>query len=364
MRLDGTWNRLTMTTNPKAAAALALHRFGFGPVHNSISAIADAPRGALLADLERPGAGSVPAANLPSSAEASRAFFDYRSEQAAQAKLAQRAKKEASGTMMADAVSDPATEASQPPPPNQQPTLPAQLVQNEARVRFDAALGADIVFVERLVWFWSNHFCVSISSILSMAGAYEREAIRPHVLGRFADMLAAVAGHPAMLFYLDNVESMGPDSVAGINRDKGLNENLAREILELHTLGVRSGFTQADVTSFADVITGWTFVGTGVPEYGGTFSFIKRLHQPGEQVVLGKHYPDTGGEQGRAGLADLARPPGTARHIAFKLARHFVADEPPPTLVDKLEKTFNDSDGNLKEVAKTLVSADESSSGA
>ena len=348
-----------MTTNPKAAAALALHRFGFGPVHNSINAIADDPRGAVLADLERPGASRVPAANLPSSAEASRAFFDYRAEQAAKSKLAQRAKKEAGGAMMADPVSDPATEASQPPP-NQQPTLPAQLVQNEARVRIDAALGADIGFVERLVWFWSNHFCVSISSILSMAGAYEREAIRPHVLGRFADMLAAVEGHPAMLFYLDNVESMGPDSIAGINRDKGLNENLAREILELHTLGVRSGYTQADVTSFADVITGWTFVGTGVPEYGGTFSFIKRLHQPGEQVVLGKHYPDTGVEQGRAVLADLARHPATAHHIAFKLARYFVADEPPPTLVDKLEKTFNESDGNLKEVAKTLVLSDES----
>jgi uncharacterized protein (DUF1800 family) len=233
-------------------------------------------------------------------------------------------------------------------------------VQNEARVRFDAALGADIGFVERLVWFWSNHFCVSISSILSMAGAYEREAIRPHVLGRFADMLTAVEGHPAMLFYLDNVESMGPDSIAGINRDKGLNENLAREILELHTLGVRSGYTQTDVTSFANVITGWTFIGTGVPEHGGDFTFIKRLHQPGEQVVLGKRYPDTGVEQGRAVLADLARHPATAHHVAFKLARHFVADEPPPTLVDKLEKTFKDSDGNLKEMAKTLVSADES----
>ena len=290
-----------MTTNPKAEAAkaeaaLALHRFGFGPVHNSINATADDPRGAVLADLERPGAGRVPAANLPSSAEASRAFFEYRAEQTAKTKLAQRAKKEAGGAMMADLSSDPATEASQPSPPNQQPTLPQQLVQNEARVRFDAALGADIGFVERLVWFWSNHFCVSISSILSMAGAYEREAIRPHVLGRFADMLTAVEGHPAMLFYLDNVESMGADSTAGINRDKGLNENLAREILELHTLGVRSGYTQTDVTSFANVITGWTFIGTGVPEYGGDFTFIKRLHQPGEQVVLGKHYPDTGVE--------------------------------------------------------------------
>ncbi|HTP93029.1 MAG TPA: DUF1800 domain-containing protein, partial [Xanthobacteraceae bacterium] len=164
----------------------------------------------------------------------------------------------------------------------------------------------------------------------------------------------------AMLFYLDNVESMGADSIAGINRDKGLNENLARECLELHTLGVRSGYTQADVTSFANVLTGWTWVGLGEPNHGGEFVFVKRLHEPGEQTVLGKGYPDTGVAQGRAVLADLARHPATARHIAQKLARHFVADEPPPALVAKLEKTFNDTDGDLKEVAKTLVTADES----
>ena len=121
-----------------------------------------------------------------------------------------------------------------------------------------------------------------------MAGAYEREAIRPHVLGRFADMLTAVESHPAMLFYLDNVQSMGPDSTAGINRDKGLNENLAREILELHTLGVRSGYSQKDVTSFANVLTGWTWIGLGEPIHGGEFVFVERLHEPGAQIVLGK----------------------------------------------------------------------------
>jgi uncharacterized protein (DUF1800 family) len=141
---------------------------------------------------------------------------------------------------------------------NPQPQLPTQLVQNEAKVRYDGAIGADVGYVERLVWFWSNHFCISADKIISQAGAYEREAIRPHVLGSFSDMLQAVEGHPAMLFYLDNVESMGAESTAGINRDKGLNENLAREILELHTLGARSGYSQADVTSFANVLTGWT----------------------------------------------------------------------------------------------------------
>ena len=123
--------------------------------------------------------------------------------------------------------------------------LPQQIYLAEAKARYDAALNADIGFVERLVWFWSNHFCVSADKgpTRPICGAYEREAIRPHVLGRFADMLLAVETHPAMLLYLDNARSIGPDSIAGIRRGKGLNENLAREILELHTLGVRTGYT-------------------------------------------------------------------------------------------------------------------------
>ncbi|HMG81289.1 MAG TPA: DUF1800 domain-containing protein, partial [Xanthobacteraceae bacterium] len=250
---------------------------------------------------------------------------------------------EMAAKMAADAVPDPGR----------------QIYLNEVNIRTAAALGAEIGFVERLVWFWSNHFCVSIDKIRSMSGAYEREAIRPHVLGRFADLLLATEGHPAMLFYLDQTISMGANSIAGINRTRGLNENLAREILELHTLGVRSGYSQADVTSFANVLTGWTFIDTAVPLHGGEFAFLKRFHQPGAQTVLGKRYPDTGVEQGRAVLADLARHPATAQHIAQKLARHFVADEPPPSLVAKLEARFKDTGGDLKEVAKTLVTADE-----
>jgi uncharacterized protein (DUF1800 family) len=355
-----------VTVDRQAEAALALHRFGFGPVRNLIAAIADDPRGAVLADLERPGAGRVMAANLPSSGEAVRALFQYRAEQAAKRKLAERARKEteAKNTGMSTVtMGDAATMTAAPerkPAANQGPQLPAQLIQNEARVRFDAAIGAEIGFVERLVWFWSNHFCISADKILSMAGPYEREAVRPHVLGRFADLLLAVESHPAMLFYLDNVESMGPDSIAGINRDKGLNENLAREALELHTLGVRSGYSQADVTSFAKVLTGWTWLPPAEPIHGGEFVFNPLLHEPGEQVVLGRRYADTGVFQGRAVLADLAYHPATAHHIAQKLARHFVADEPPPSLVAKIEKVFNDSGGNLREVAKTLVTAEES----
>jgi uncharacterized protein (DUF1800 family) len=358
-----------VTPRGREAAAIALHRFGFGPVRDQIAIVANDPRGALIADLERPGAGTVIAGNLPSSTETARALNEFQAEQQAKRRLEERAKKAAEAKTVGMAgdelastqVSAPAApQQNQPPPQPPQPQLPVQLVQNEAKVRFDAAVGADVGFVERLVWFWSNHFCVSADKITSMAGAYEREAIRPHVLGRFVGMLQAVESHPAMLFYLDNVESMGPNSIAGINRDKGLNENLAREILELHTLGVRSGYVQADVTSFANVITGWTWIAPAEPAHGGEFIFYRRFHEPGDQIVLGKRYPDTGVEQGRAVLADLARHPATAQHVAHKLAAHFVADEPPPSLVARLEKTFLDTDGNLKEVAKSLVHADES----
>jgi len=346
--------------NPKGreAAALALHRFGFGPALGSIAAVTGDPRGAVLADLERPGAGRL-AADLPTSGAAARAVFDFQAERRAQQKLASRAQKAAETA--SDAMAGPAKAAlpdSGMRP--QQPPLPQQLLQKEALARFNEAASAEIGFVERLVWFWSNHFCISADKIVAMAGPYEREAIRPHVLGRFADMLQAVEGHPAMLFYLDNVQSMGPDSVAGINRDKGLNENLARETLELHTLGVRTGYTQTDVTNFAKVLTGWTWIQPAEPVYGGEFAFVQRMHERGDQTVLGKRYLDTGVGQGRAVLADLARHPATARHVAQKLAAHFVADEPPLPLIAKLEKAFLDTDGNLKEVAKSLVVADES----
>ena len=351
------------------AAALALHQFGFGPRLRrdsySLDGVAADPRGAMLADLERPNASHL-AVDLPSSAQAARAVSDFRAEEHAKQKLALRAAKDANASAMASSMSDAAhapatTMAVGPQPPdNKKPPLPHQILQNEASARFDAAVDSDIGFVERLTWFWSNHFCISADKDVAMVGAYEREAIRPHVLGRFGDMLAAVESHPGMLFYLDNVHSMGAASVDGINRDKGLNENLAREILELHTLGVRSGYSQADVTSFANVLTGWSVIDPAEPDHGGEFVFNKRLHEPGDQVVLDKTYSEEGVAQGRAVLADLARNGSTAQHVALKLARHFVADDPPPSLVAKLAKAFEGSGGNLKTLAKALVTADES----
>ena len=222
---------------------------------------------------------------------------------------------------------------------------------------------AECGFVERLVAFWSNHFCISATKgepARIWAGSFEREAIRPHVLGRFADMLKAVEQHPAMLFFLDNQQSLGPDSRAGQNRKRGLNENLAREIMELHTLGVGGGYTQDDVTSLARIITGWTFAGPqgklGAP---GSFVFNANAHQPGPQLLLGKTYDDNGVAQGEAALADIARHPSTAKFIATKFARHFVADDPPPALVARLQDVFRKTDGDLKALAAALVDSDE-----
>ena len=351
-------------TRDARAAALALHRFGLGPRAGSIETIASDPQGALIAELERPSAGLVAAADLPSSGAANRAVFEYNAERNAKDKLARRqrdaAQKLAENASMENAMapqSEPpaATTAEQP---NQVP-LPRRIFLNEAKVRFDAAIGVDIGFVERLVWFWSNHFCVNADATVE-AGGYEREAIRPHVLGRFVDMLQAVESHPAMLLYLNNAQSIGPNSVAGINRDRGLNENLAREILELHTLGVRTGYSQTDVTNFAKVLTGWTIRETASdPDHGGEFVFLRRAHEPGSHTVIGREYPDTGLEQGRAVLTDLARDSATARQIATKLARHFVADDPPPALLDRLATRFVETDGDLKEVAQALVTTPE-----
>jgi uncharacterized protein (DUF1800 family) len=173
-------------------------------------------------------------------------------------------------------------------------------------------------------------------------------------------MLFGVESHPAMLIYLDNARSIGPNSPAGLRQQKGLNENLAREILELHTLGVRTGYTQDDVTNFAKVITGWSIEPPRTQSaHAGEFTFNPRMHEPGSQTIMGMSYAREGLGQGRAVLLELARHPATAKHIAFKLARHFVADEPPPALVDELATRFRDTDGDLKEVSKALVGSPE-----
>ncbi|MBR0717061.1 DUF1800 family protein [Bradyrhizobium liaoningense] len=364
-----------MSSSAKGEAALALHRFGMGPRPGSIAAIASDPRGALIAELDRPLALSA-AEGLPSSAKAYRTVADANARRTAKAKQAQQQAKKlqekqqvaTAGTAMVEGANEPHSEKQAQDAGEMAAKKAADAVPDpgrpiylqEAKVRIEAALAAEIGFAERLVWFWSNHFSISANRIQSMSGAYERESIRPNALGRFVDLLVSVETHPAMLFYLDNLASMGANSIAGINRSRGLNENLARETLELHTLGVRTGYTQDDVISFANVLTGWTLVPPGDnPEHGGEFTFNARLHEPGPQTVLGKLYEQEDAEQGRAVLRDLASHPATATHVANKLACHFVADTPPPALVEQMAKTFRDTEGNLKEVAKAMVSSDD-----
>lgn len=266
-------------------------------------------------------------------------------------------------------------------------TDPKKAARAEARVfardqhiaqvglRIRNAVATDTPFVERLVHFWANHFAVSADKLQTIAfsGLLEFDAIRPHVLGTFEELLLAVEQHPAMLLYLDQAQSVGPGSVVGARaaaagRKVGLNENLGREILELHTLGVRTGYTQQDVTEFARALTGWTVAGVGRGRVAqrlmegsqpGQFFFVSQMHEPGARTIMGKRYGQEGEAQARAVLADLAHHPATARHIATKLARHFVADDPPASLVAKLETAFLKSGGDLPTVYRALVEAPE-----
>ncbi|MDB5913014.1 MAG: hypothetical protein JWP22_1689 [Ramlibacter sp.] len=260
--------------------------------------------------------------------------------------------------------------------PEGQKMAKRQAYRREARDEYLAAVGArasaalqtPAPFVERLVHFWANHFAVSVDKIavVGLAGALEADAIRPHVLGRFEDMLLAVTRHPAMLLYLDQANSIGPDSVAAQRamerqqRRRGLNENLAREILELHTLGVRSGYTQADVAEFARALTGWSIPGPQPAEdTGAAFMYRPAVHEPGARTLLGRTYAAGGQEQGLAILHDLAMAAATAQHLAAKLACHFVADDPSAALVQRLADAFQRSGGDLPTVYRELVGAPE-----
>ena len=387
------------------AALVALHRFGLGARGGAsgdfINAASD-PRGFVKAELLRTSGALLEMPGLqptPMLAEAAFAYqLEVRKARDAAAKSAQpvetppapmsedkplrrslsldamdlaaqpstaKGAESAAGGIVMTAPEPMQPNATRPPAaePAQPPNVIQKAFRSEALARLQRAVLADCGVTERLVAFWSNHFCISANKgqlARIWAGSYEREAIRPHVFGRFADMLKAVEQHPAMLFFLDNQQSLGPDSRAGQNRKRGLNENLAREIMELHTLGVGGGYTQDDVTSLARIITGWTFVGRqGILGQPGSFVFNVNAHQPGAQQLLGKVYPAGGVEQGETALADIARHPSTARFIATKLARHFVADDPPPALVARLADTFKRTDGDLRALTLALVDSDE-----
>ena len=265
-----------------------------------------------------------------------------------------------------------------------------ELAASEARTALDTRLASDRPFVERLVAFWSNHLCISAGSkilVAPLAGSYERDAIRPHVLGRFEDMVLASAKHPAMLAYLDNFQSIGPSSPgarAGQRNSgarRGLNENYARELLELHTLGVNGGYTQEDVQELARILTGWTIAGIAGPgariqprpgmrrgmarqarpEPGSPlgFTFQETLHEPGTKTVLKERYKEDGVAEGERAIQELCRHTSTAQFVATKLATHFISDDPPPAAVDRIARAFRSSDGDLKVVAKALIDEPE-----
>ena len=222
---------------------------------------------------------------------------------------------------------------------------------------FNHLLTADNSLSWRLLDFFSNHFSVSAQGPLSvLAPTLEREAIAPNLLGNFEQLLGSVIKHPAMLLYLNNERSFGPNSRLG-KRGKGLNENLAREILELHTLGVKGPYDQNDVIELAKGISGWSITNPAKEKATG-FTFRSRGHEPGKRTLLSKEYSDTGIQQGEAMLVDLARHPSTAQFMCFKLVRHFVSDNPDPKLVSALEKTWLATNGNIKAVMSTLINND------
>jgi uncharacterized protein (DUF1800 family) len=264
------------------------------------------------------------------------------------------------------------------------------LATSEARTALDTRIASDRPFVERLVAFWSNHLCISAGAkilVAPLAGSYERDAIRPHVLGRFEGMVLASARHPAMLAYLDNFQSIGPSSpgAAAAQRRggtrRGLNENYARELLELHTLGVNGGYTQSDVQELARILTGWTIEGMNgaarnqarppargrgvvrraspVPGSPIGFTFQEVLHEPGTKVVLNEHYDEDGLDEGERAIRALCRHPSTSRFVATKLAAHFISDDPPSDAVDRIARAFRSSGGDLKVVARALVDEPE-----
>jgi uncharacterized protein (DUF1800 family) len=351
-------------TQKELAAAIAANRFGLGARPGDLEIVARDPADWLRDQLE-----SAPPVlqgpGLKPSSETLARVIDMRRQVMEQRRRQEQAGDD-DGAQVAAAL--------------KLPPIYRPVYVDETVARFTHAVNTDRPFLERITQFWSNHFAVSVDKIvvLGLAGAMEREAIRPRVTGHFVDLLMAVEKHPAMLLYLDNHASIGPNSRlarlaarrAGSKRRMGINENLAREILELHTLGVDGGYTQADVTTFAQAISGWSIGGQdmnrrlarlgadeGTP---GEFLFREVFHEPGAKRLLGKSYADDGVKQGESILRDLAVSPKTARHVATKLARHFIADDPPPAAVDRLTKAWLDSDGHLPAVYAALVEAPES----
>ncbi|MFO1325930.1 MAG: DUF1800 domain-containing protein [Rubrivivax sp.] len=357
-----------MPTHPARspqAAAVAAHRFGLGEA--TLATVGDDAHGWLLQQLG-PADAQRGDAVLPGAGAALQAIARYQRQRTlAAARPAASAAPEGLAASFAEQL--------------------RPLVQADLRARGLTASTTRRPFAERLALFWGNHFTVSMAkaSARGLVGAFEREAVRPQVGGRFETLLNAAVRHPAMLRYLDNDQSAGPqsrlvrrlqarvlDASEPAPRPGGLNENLAREILELHTLGVPGGgtayggwggYTQDDVTAFARVLTGWRvrlrdFDADPLPADLPLSRFEPAWHEPGPKRLLGRVYPEGPDALGLV-LADLARHPSTARFVCSKLARHLVADEPPPRLVAQMVAAWQRSDGDLPAVYRALLDAPE-----
>lgn len=328
------------------AAAIALTRFGLGARPGDIDAVAGDPRGWLMDQVRADGAPG-PGPDLPTTRALVGRIGAYRA-----AGRERRAAEAAPGETAAQARFDQRRAARRGLTADRSAEFMARLTHGTT---------TDAGFAERWSLFWANLFTVSSTRFEAgvLAGAFEREAIRPHVFGAFQDLAVAAETHPAMLLYLDQARSVGPNSRRGRRRGAGLNENLAREILELHTVGAGGGYGQADVTEFARALTGWAFD----PEAGGAV-FRPAAHEPGARTVMGRAYAatppqDRAGAQGEAILRDLARRPETAQRLSRRLAAHFVSDDPPSALVERLERAWLETDGDLAVVARALIEAPE-----
>lgn len=354
--------------------AIALNRFGLGARPDD-GAIAK-PAAYLKDQLARYDARPQSLAGQPTRADIALTYQEYRADRRERRQQKQADASAAQPISADEAMPMSAENANAPMQQEKLRNALRQIYTNAVEARLGAALASDTGFAERLVHFWSNHFAISIDkqSTIGFAGDFEFTAIRPNIMGKFGDLLMAAVTHPAMLLYLDQAQSIGPGSPLALrvaarrNRELGLNENLAREILELHTLGVRSVYSQADVTEFARALTGFTVAGVArgpmqrvLEQNGqqGDTQFFAGIHEPGGRTLLGKSYPQNGKMQAGAILADLSVHPATAKHIATKLARHFVADNPPASLIAKLERAFLQSGGDLPTVYSALIDAPE-----
>jgi uncharacterized protein (DUF1800 family) len=347
--------RWEATMSNAEQAAIALTRFGLGARPGDLSTIAGDARGWLARQIERPDAFALRSADLPDRTEAAQALADF---------LEERRTRRDRRAAPQEGVESP---ASMTDAPNRSAIAAyTGILRREIVARGRRAAATNDPYAERLVHFWSNHFTVAVqkATVVPFAGLYEREVIRGGLTGSFADLALAAARHPAMLLYLDQAQSAGPNSAAGRRRGAGLNENLAREILELHLLGPQGGYSQADVTEFAKALTGWTIAGPRLQRFTGdapqgAFVFVDAMHEPGPRMFMGKRYPEAGEAQARAMLLDAARQPACARRVSERLVRHVIADAPPPRAVEALERVFLETEGDLASLHKALIGRPE-----